>query len=113
MTERQRVIASIIKRYSQYSVIASVYHDCVTIEKVWNRKLGRLALLYINCETKTILINTALFNKADRRHLDEILEKLPELRDYAAFGVYFGYPFYYNYGFLDKSLTRTEFKLND
>ena len=85
-----------------------------TMQKTWNRGMGCLEIWDIDIESKTILINTALFNYADKGHLNSLISKVPELKDYAVEGICFGYPLYYNYGFLSRDLPseRKPFSLN-
>lgn len=75
-----------------------------TMMKTWNRGLGCLELWSIDIGNKKILINTALFNYADKRHLNSLIDNVPELKEYTAEGIYFGYPLYYNYSFLSRDL---------
>lgn len=85
-----------------------------TMNKTWNRGLGCLEIWNIDIETKTILINLTLFNSTDKHHLNSLIDSVPKLKEYAVEGVYFGYPLYYNYGFLSKNLPseRKPFSLN-
>lgn len=68
-----------------------------TIEKVWNRGMGRLILFKFYPERKIVLANSALYNKADERHLKSAMESVG--CDWRIVFLHHGYPDYYNVGF--------------
>lgn len=97
----------ICRHFRQYRGIKVQYIGCTnfTVKKIWNRGMGALELWDIDLTKRRILINTALFNKSDMDHLKELCEQFPELKEYNVFGVYYGYPIYYNTGFLASRLS--------
>lgn len=82
--------------------------DC-TMNKIWNRGMGSLAVWRIDTERKRILINQCMYNSSDARHLKGLIENVPELKEYEVLGCSYGYPTYYNHSF-GYSLPNTEYK---
>ena len=97
----------ICSHFRQYRGITVCYAGCsrFTVKKIWNNGQGVLELWSIDLVKRRILINTALFNQYDRKHLQELCAQFPELKEFKVFGVYYGYPVYYNTGFLSNSLS--------
>ena len=96
-----------IAKNRQYSSVAfykhaideGKYDEMPTMKKTWNRGMGKLEIWRIDHAKREILVNTALFNICDRRHLRWLINEVPELKEYSVFGTYFGYPLYYNHSF--------------
>lgn len=97
---------SVCRRFRQYRGIEVCYEGCksFTIKKIWNNGEGVLELWNIDLTERQILINLALFNQHDKKHLTDFLNQFPQLKDFEAVGVYYGYPVYYNWGFTSKKL---------
>ena len=96
-----------IAKNRQYSSVAfykhaideGKYDEMPTMKKTWNRGMGKLEIWRINHANREILVNTALFNICDRRHLRWLINEVPELKEYSVYGTSFGYPLYYNHSF--------------
>lgn len=96
-----------IAKNRQYSSVAfyknaideGKYDEMPTMKKTWNRGMGKLEIWRIDHAKREILVNTALFNICDRRHLRWLINEVPELKEYSVFGTSFGYPLYYNHSF--------------
>ena len=96
-----------IAKNRQYSSVAfyknaideGKYNEMPTMKKTWNRGMGKLEIWRIDHANREILVNTALFNICDRRHLRWLINEVPELKEYSVFGTSFGYPLYYNHSF--------------
>lgn len=83
---------SYFKKVRQYRV------EGTTVNKIWNHGLGLLPVFRFYKDEKIVLINEALYNKADKRHLLEFF-KQSGLPGYTYRKVYYGYPVYYNNSF--------------
>lgn len=92
---KPEIIREWIKSVRQYRT-----HDYRndTVCKVWNRGMGRLDLFRFYPEQKVVLINWAICNRADERHLDSFLHTYG-MEDYTRKAVNYGYPVYYNSSF--------------
>lgn len=96
-----------IAKNRQYSSVAfykhaideGKYDEMPTMKKTWNRGMGKLEIWRIDHAKREILVNTALFNICDRRHIRWLINEVPELKEYSVFGTSFGYPLYYNHSF--------------
>lgn len=92
---RTEFIRSWIKSVRQYR--AHDYRSDIVC-KVWNRGMGRLDLFRFYPEKKIVLVNSAICNRADERHLDAFLRTFG-MQDYKRKRVNYGYPVYYNHSF--------------
>lgn len=85
--------------FYKHAIDEGKYDEMPTMKKTWNRGMGKLEIWRIDHAKREILVNTALFNICDRRHLRWLINEVPELKEYSVFGTYFGYPLYYNHSF--------------
>ena len=86
--------ASRMYKYDRWS------DDKLTLEKIWNRGMGRLDAIAIYPEKRTILVNSALWTKRDEQVLQSILiMRGVGMRKWKRATRYYGYPVYYNHSF--------------
>lgn len=69
------------------------------LDKVFNRGQGRVEAMAVYPQHDIILVNDAVWNQHDQRHLDALLVKLECKDDYEIKHVQYGYPEYYNHNF--------------
>lgn len=65
------------------------------LSKIWNRGMGLSDTIRMYPETKTILVNSALWTKRDEQVLQSILKEM-SMEDWNREERYYGYPRYYN-----------------
>lgn len=68
------------------------------VEKTWNRGMGSLILFRFYFDRKIVLVNSALANKSDMKHLDSFLNELG-CTDFEIRMKAYGYPTYYTSSF--------------
>ncbi len=96
--ERAERCLRLFKKASRMYCYDRWYDTKLTLEKIWNRGMGRLDAITIYPEKRTILVNSALWTKRDERVLQGILADL-RMKRWKREKRYYGYPFYYNHSF--------------
>lgn len=75
-----------------------VYDSKLTISKIWNRGNGLLELFRFYPDKKVILINSSLFNYADKKHLNEFINQ-HGMNEWKQVEKSYSYPEYYRHSF--------------
>lgn len=95
MKQRAEKCLSLFNRESRMYKWGIMGKEHLILSKIWNRGMGLLDTIRIYPETKTILVNSALWTKRDERVLQSVLKEMG-MEDWNREERYYGYPIYYN-----------------
>lgn len=95
MKQRAERCLSIFNRKSRMYKYDVLGKERLSLSKIWNRERRLLVAIRMFPESKTILVNSALWTKRDEHVLQSVLKELG-MEDWNREERYYGYPRFYN-----------------
>lgn len=95
MKEKAKECLSLFNKKSRMYKYDVLGKERLSLSKIWNRERGLLVAIRIFPESKTVLVNSALWTKRDERVLQSVLNELG-MEDWNREVRYYGYPIFYN-----------------
>ena len=95
MKEKAQKCLSIFNKKSRMYKYDVLGKERLSLSKIWNWGMGLLDAIRMFPESKTVLVNSALWTKRDERVLQSILKEM-NMEDWNREERYYGYPRFYN-----------------